>query len=89
MTLTQRVYGTNKSAAGVVHLEVIVAVLHVRAEGGQQLDAQGGHVVGAPLLQVGEADALVAPGLQGSTREVKRGRERSLTASFRGLDWVS
>lgn len=78
MTLTQRVYGTNKSAAGVVHLEVIVAVLHVRAEGGQQLDAQGGDVVGAPLLQVGEANALVAPGLQGSTR----GRERSLTASL-------
>lgn len=47
------------------HLEVVVAVFHVRAEGGQQLDAQGGDVVGAPLLQMGEADALVAPGLQG------------------------
>lgn len=47
-----------------------MAVLHVRAEGGQQLDAQGGDIVGAPLLQMGEADALVALGLQGRRREV-------------------
>lgn len=40
------------------------------------MDAQGGDVVGGSLLQVGEADALVAPGLRGSTSEAERGRER-------------
>jgi len=43
---------------------MVMAVLQVGAEGGQQLDAVGGHILGAPLLQVGEAHALVCPALQ-------------------------
>lgn len=61
---------------------MVVAVLHVRAEGGQQLDAQGGDVIGAPLLQMGEADALVALGLQGRRREVADCREGAGGGSF-------
>lgn len=43
---------------------MIVAVLQVGAEGGQQLDTAGGDVLRALLLQVGETHALVCFSLQ-------------------------
>lgn len=49
-----------------LYLEMVVAVLQVSAEGGQQLDAVGRNIFGAPLLQVGEADASVGPCLDES-----------------------
>lgn len=47
-----------------LYLKMVVAVLQVRAEDGQQLDAVGRNILGASLLQMGEADALIAPSLR-------------------------
>lgn len=47
-----------------MNLKVVVAVLQVGAEVGEQLDAAAGQVQGALLLQVGEAHALVRLSLE-------------------------
>lgn len=46
-----------------LHLKVVVAVLQVWAERRQQLDTVGSNIIGAPLLQMGEAQALIGPSL--------------------------
>ena len=43
---------------------MVVAALEVGAEAGQQLDAVGGHLLRAPLVQVGEAHTLLCPALK-------------------------
>lgn len=54
-------FGSNSAT---LYLEMVVAVLQVCAEGRQQLDAVGGDVFGAPLLEVGEAYAFISLGLK-------------------------
>lgn len=47
-----------------VYLKMVVAVLQMRAKGGQQLDSEGSNVLHASLLQVWEPYRLITPPLQ-------------------------
>lgn len=49
---SKRCCSAQTSRLSGAYLEMVVAILQVRAEGGQQLDGEGSDVLGASLLQV-------------------------------------